>query len=557
VAVFLVHAQERELEICLSQDATGKRIPMTHGFAGFVARTGQTVNVPDARKDERFDSATDSQTGFRTKSVLCCPILDSSGRVIGVIQALNKLTGRKSSEAHVSSPASLNGGREEDYAAQAFSDDDQELLEMLTQSAGVTLQNAQLLQAAVHAKTTTRALLRLVQQIVGEGDFIKLDLLLRASCKQLLDCERCIVAWISRTDNTLRIFLDDHQTLSIPCDDPDSIEAKLCRAGGLSNFLQYAESKITSRYEERTGQKMESVLVVPIAGGMQGPLAFIMALNKLEQESSLAHASTPVSASSKRISRAYKPFSKEDESDMLLFCSEVEGALRVKRNLQMDFNNLLLEEAAAVEDNSSNPSAPQMMDSQQKRLMMLYSGFDTSQKQLSTSSSSLGSSKGVKRTAKEREEESAEPGAPVVLQEDEDLVKTLGSPRSASRAEHESKSMVELTLSDCLTLDVIGQPLDTCRSWSLSLLLSDMSVLKQCGVDVRKMPRFVAEVQDHYNNNPFHNFYHAFAVLHTAHDLVKRTVEGRKLDPICALSILLASFCQYVSQITQLTMRLT
>lgn len=49
-------------------------------------------------QDERFNCEIDSLTGYRTKALLCMPIKDSSGDVIGVAQVINKMNGECFSE---------------------------------------------------------------------------------------------------------------------------------------------------------------------------------------------------------------------------------------------------------------------------------------------------------------------------------------------------------------------------------------------------------------------------------------------------------------------------
>lgn len=49
----------------------------------------QTVNIVDAYSDERFDPSVDEGTNFRHRSILCMPIKNSSGQIIGVIQVYN------------------------------------------------------------------------------------------------------------------------------------------------------------------------------------------------------------------------------------------------------------------------------------------------------------------------------------------------------------------------------------------------------------------------------------------------------------------------------------
>jgi adenylate cyclase len=70
------------------------RIPIESGIAGHVARTGRAKNVPDAYAEPLFDRTVDEATGYRTRSLLCLPILDSTGHVFAVMQLLNKSGGQ-------------------------------------------------------------------------------------------------------------------------------------------------------------------------------------------------------------------------------------------------------------------------------------------------------------------------------------------------------------------------------------------------------------------------------------------------------------------------------
>lgn len=69
------------------------RIQVGEGIAGWVARHGKSINLKDAYKDPRFLQRYDRMTGFRTESVLCQPMRNKDGAIIGVVQALNKGTG--------------------------------------------------------------------------------------------------------------------------------------------------------------------------------------------------------------------------------------------------------------------------------------------------------------------------------------------------------------------------------------------------------------------------------------------------------------------------------
>ncbi len=66
------------------------RLSVNEGIAGWVARNGEAVFVPDAEKDERFCNKVDMKSGFRTKSLICVP-LKVKDKVIGIAEVINKL----------------------------------------------------------------------------------------------------------------------------------------------------------------------------------------------------------------------------------------------------------------------------------------------------------------------------------------------------------------------------------------------------------------------------------------------------------------------------------
>jgi Nif-specific regulatory protein len=66
------------------------RLKIGTGVAGYVAQTGEVVNVPAAVAHERFYEDIDRRTGYQTKSILAAPMRDRGGVVLGVVQLLNK-----------------------------------------------------------------------------------------------------------------------------------------------------------------------------------------------------------------------------------------------------------------------------------------------------------------------------------------------------------------------------------------------------------------------------------------------------------------------------------
>ncbi|HEX9759829.1 MAG TPA: GAF domain-containing SpoIIE family protein phosphatase [Candidatus Acidoferrales bacterium] len=69
------------------------RLPITKGIAGWVARSGETVNLEDAYNDPRFEPEVDRRLGFRTRALLGMPIRNKDDEVVGVLQLLNQSSG--------------------------------------------------------------------------------------------------------------------------------------------------------------------------------------------------------------------------------------------------------------------------------------------------------------------------------------------------------------------------------------------------------------------------------------------------------------------------------
>mmetsp|Transcript_2078 Transcript_2078/g.3190 ORF Transcript_2078/g.3190 Transcript_2078/m.3190 type:complete len:622 (+) Transcript_2078:128-1993(+) len=93
VTLFFMDEARGVLVAANTMEAKEICVKVGQGIAGSVAYSKKAANIADAYKDNRFDQRTDMETGFRTKSVLCAPVLDCRGECVAVIQALNKKTG--------------------------------------------------------------------------------------------------------------------------------------------------------------------------------------------------------------------------------------------------------------------------------------------------------------------------------------------------------------------------------------------------------------------------------------------------------------------------------
>ena len=93
--VFLVDRERNEIWslVGLGLDQQVIRLPAERGIAGWVAREGSAVCLENAYDDPRFEPDIDRKLGFKTKELLCLPIRNDAGDIIGVLQLLNKKEG--------------------------------------------------------------------------------------------------------------------------------------------------------------------------------------------------------------------------------------------------------------------------------------------------------------------------------------------------------------------------------------------------------------------------------------------------------------------------------
>lgn len=97
------------------------RVKVGDGIAGYVVKTGKPMVINDVHKEKRFDEKYDRLTGFRTRSLICVPLI-LRGNATGAIQVLNKISG------------------------DSFTGHDLEILTSLSQQIAVAMENARLYQ---------------------------------------------------------------------------------------------------------------------------------------------------------------------------------------------------------------------------------------------------------------------------------------------------------------------------------------------------------------------------------------------------------------------------
>ncbi|HWZ98569.1 MAG TPA: PP2C family protein-serine/threonine phosphatase [Candidatus Dormibacteraeota bacterium] len=132
--VFLVDAEKNEIWslVGLGLEQQVIRLPADRGIAGWVAQNGRSVRLENAYEDPRFEPEVDRRLGFTTKRLLCLPIRNEAGNIVGVLQLLNK--------------------------EEAFTSEDEAFLDALSAHVAIALEKAQLHRERVEKEKLERDL---------------------------------------------------------------------------------------------------------------------------------------------------------------------------------------------------------------------------------------------------------------------------------------------------------------------------------------------------------------------------------------------------------------
>ncbi|TFI55264.1 adenylate/guanylate cyclase domain-containing protein [Mastigocladus laminosus UU774] len=139
------------------------RIPANRGIVGYVAATGEALNIADAYKDPRFDPTTDRKTGYKTSNILCLPVFNSANELIGVTQLINKHQG-------------------------SFSASDEEFMRAFNIQAGIALENARLFENVLLEKQYQKDILQSLSDAVISTDMEGRIVSINDAALELLGC---------------------------------------------------------------------------------------------------------------------------------------------------------------------------------------------------------------------------------------------------------------------------------------------------------------------------------------------------------------------------------
>ena len=233
------------------------RLMNDRGVAGWVYQNGEPAIIHQAYKDKRFDSSVDARTGYRTQSILCVPIRNAKGELIGVAQALNKKEGR-------------------------FTKQDQELFAAITTQGALGLESMALVERMKRIRQQELEFLEVVSDLTSD---IKIDSLLH---KVMTEATRMLNAERST------LFLNDEKTQTLWSQVGQglgSMQIRLPNTAGIAGAVfssgktiniphAYADLRFNPAFDKKSGFFTRSILCVPIVNQKGKVIGVTQVLNK-------------------------------------------------------------------------------------------------------------------------------------------------------------------------------------------------------------------------------------------------------------------------------------
>ncbi|MDX8414224.1 MAG: adenylate/guanylate cyclase domain-containing protein [Mariprofundales bacterium] len=253
------------------------RILDSTGVAGHVFQNNEAMIVADAYHNEFFNAEVDQQTNFETRTILCVPVRDGSGTILGVAQALNKIDG-------------------------AFDEDDQQYLELMTSQAAMALKNSQFVERMEKTRAQEMEFLDLVSKLTSE---IELSVLLQnvmGEAQRMLNAERSTLFMNDEQTNELWSEVGDGDNKTeIRFPNHLGIAGAVFTSGESVNIpYAYADLQFNPAFDRQTGFFTRSILCVPVANKQGKVIGVTQVLNKQGG-----------------------PFSAEDESRLRAFTAQI------------------------------------------------------------------------------------------------------------------------------------------------------------------------------------------------------------------------------------------
>jgi signal transduction histidine kinase/putative methionine-R-sulfoxide reductase with GAF domain len=318
--LYLLDERKGDLVSRIVQGEEGRaiRLKVGQGIAGHVAQTSKPLLVNEPYDDPRFSPEWDMTSGYRTRSILAVPMTNHLGRTIGVIQVLNKKSGK-------------------------FSDHDAVILAALATQAAISVDNSRLFLSVTQKNTE---LLEIKEQLEHRVRDLKLLFDLESAMGRATSLDELFTGVLTealRTSEALAgaFALRDQSTevahlYVMKRDDPKLVRTPMRARSGFTG-LAMAEGEVVFTNEAQShsandraldeilGEACRSCIAVPLEGEDGEPMGAIALYNK-GGHASKSHGAHLLPAET----RGPSGFDEEDRALLLLIAANASIAIQLQ-----------------------------------------------------------------------------------------------------------------------------------------------------------------------------------------------------------------------------------
>lgn len=462
----------------------GFRIPIGKGIIGNVAQTGQTENIRDVYDDPRFDPQMDKKTGYRTTTMLCMPVLDTQGKVIAALQMINKKHGY-------------------------FDDSDEETLVIFSEIISSALQNCSLF---MHTITERSRILNILNSI---GNFILVfnsDGVLDYSNKSIKSifgvakrqaCKSHYSSWLRENRQLVLDLTSVTQTplKKIHRKSQKIISAAFKRTRTLPNLTRGVQADNKECYVHytivsvQTFSKSETTGVVLILEDATAIAELHMKLEKMQQKvQSMETSAYGETSLQKCIQKLGMISNNVESSDTRAYIDDVIKTLKQgnlnKTDIFYDLKSMYGISSKAI----SEYIGLENIDNQ----LVESEGFDKANNEM--------------------------------------------------RIRKQSRGIIEVVensvLSDLRDINLDPFIIEDHMIY-IKTMFEDFDIFDHMSIDYDTLVNFTKAAKEHYSvwDNPFHNFYHGFNVLHATYMLLSSTMVTNLFSPEKIFALFISALC--------------
>lgn len=259
--LFLLDDFTGELWSMVAEGMTSReiRVSRDQGVVGWVVGNQAIVNIENAYDDPRFDQAIDKKTGFHTQSILCGPLRNLRGEMVGALQVINKKTGR-------------------------FDREDESFFKAFTYQTAIAVENLQLYKRLLKDHEKMATLFDVATSVARTLDLDTLFVDIVNKITEVLHVERSSLFLIDRGTRELWAKVAQKSELKeIRFPLGQGLAGHVAETGKVLNIKNaYEDERFLIKVDEETGFVTRSVLSVPIINRNGDIIGVAQTINKID-----------------------------------------------------------------------------------------------------------------------------------------------------------------------------------------------------------------------------------------------------------------------------------